>query len=187
MNKLRRGIGNTFLEAEMRIIQKSINKETDEIENKEPSKFLDAIMILSGSEDHEIKSTAFSSLSRISEQGSTYETIMAQIRRDIDCPDANYMKFIIGRVDEDKAKFEEEFKDELVEQLNTGFISLLALAHDPTEDEVQNATSSFKIFLKTKEPAPDLDPKNFSSEQLAHIKLLHNLQLSNEMFFIEVF
>ena len=159
----------------MRIIQKSIIKEAIEIENQEPSKFLDAIMILSGSEDHEIKSTAFSSLSRISEQGTNYETIMAQIRRDVECPEANYMKFIIGRVDEDKAKFQEKFKDELVEQLNTGFISLLALAHDPTEDIVQYATSSFKLFLKNKDPAPDLDPKNFSSEQLAHIKHIQNL------------
>ena len=45
------------------------------------------------------------------------------------------MNFIINRVNEQKSKFEEEFRDELFEQSISGFVSLLALGHDPTDEE----------------------------------------------------
>ena len=82
----------------MKLVQNQINKEVVSIEQMAPSKFLDAIMILSGSDDMEIKSTAFSSLSKISEICSIFQTVMAQVRRDIECPNFKYKDYIIGRI-----------------------------------------------------------------------------------------
>ena len=107
-------------------------------------------MILSGSDDKEIRSTAFSSLSSLSEYSSTYESVMQQIKRDIEVPRAGldsgvqqrYFDFILSRIQKKKTDFEKIFKEDTIENRYSGFFCLLALAHDPNEKKIKNAVKS---------------------------------------------
>ena len=76
----------SFLEQNRYELQRKFQENLDQIEQQDPTSYLDAIMMLSGSEDKEIRSTAFSSLSSLSEYSSAYESIMQQIKRDIEIP-----------------------------------------------------------------------------------------------------
>ena len=87
------------------MLEKKYAQTLDMIEDEHPECFLDAIMMLSGSDDKEIRSTAFSSLSSLSEYSSLYQSVMAQIKRDISLPKnlgsrnaSNYYSFIFERI-----------------------------------------------------------------------------------------
>lgn len=77
------GVKLSLIEAKAKSIEKQLDKELIDIEIEDPKFYLDAIMILSGSDDETIKSTAFSTLSTISELSSSTQSVMTQVLRDI--------------------------------------------------------------------------------------------------------
>ena len=140
------GIKRKFIQAHLKSYRRLIDYRVFDIEESSPEHYLDAIMLLSGSNEVDIKSTAFSSLSNLSEISSVYPPVMAQVKRDIESED-DYFKFITQRIDQLNKRFYSKFSDKSMERQCSGFSCLLSLAHDSNENEVQLAMSKLNYFM----------------------------------------
>lgn len=92
---------------------------------------LDAIMLTSGNDHINIRTTAFSTLSSLSKYSSQCKSVMAQIQRDIDIPpelgSKGYHDFMKDRLQKQKDGFYEKHKDEKIEKMYSGLYTLLRL------------------------------------------------------------
>ena len=70
------------LDEEKQFSKQQMKKEIQRIKGESPENVLDAIMILSGSENDYIKATAFSTLNTLATESSHSKTVMAKIKRD---------------------------------------------------------------------------------------------------------
>ena len=135
---------------------------------------LDALMYLSGNDSsNEIRTTAFSTLSNLSKNSASCQHVTAQIARDIKIPSdlqaKDYLSFIQKRLQTQKDMFYSQKKKEGVESQYSGLYSLLRLAQDPSDLEVEDASNKYIEFIKT--------PYDHENESL----------LRNEGYFIKVF
>jgi len=76
---------------------------------------------------------------------------MAQIQRDIDLPDTlnskNHLDFIKKRLSEQKDKFENRLKNPIMETKFTGLYSMLRLAQEPNDQEIEDASNRYIEFI----------------------------------------
>ena len=129
--------------------QTSEDKEAkiEEIKNDKIDHILDSIMYLSGNESKSIGTTAFSTLSSLSKFSSTCVSVMAQIERDIkmdpELTSKNYLEFIKKRLINQKDLFCEQINSDNTEEEFSGLFSLLRLAQDPNDCEIEAASDKY--------------------------------------------
>ena len=85
------------------MLNSEVEEVVQEIKESDVSNILDAIMLTSGNENINIRTTAFSILSSMSKYSSSCKTIKAQIERDIILPgnltSKHYHDFMTSRLD----------------------------------------------------------------------------------------
>ena len=155
-----------------------IKEATRKVEKQPVEYILDAIMYLSGNDSKFIRTTAFSTLSSLSKYSSNCPSVMAQITRDIEIPDnmtsKEYLTFIRERLQQQKDLFYDKIKDEIKFKF-TGLYSLLRLAQEPTEVEIEDACNMFIDFIK--KPYDPLDSNIVENEEY-FIKVFASLKHS---------
>lgn len=140
------------------------NQETEDVLERlrnQPVEFvLDAIMYLSGNDSKFIRTTAFSTLSSLSKYSSQCRSVMTQIERDIEIPpdktSKDYLDFLRNRLQTEKEKFDQKHKNSDTEARCSGLYSLLRLAQEPSEDEIEDATNKYITFIGQPYDASDL-------------------------------
>jgi hypothetical protein len=153
--------------------EKQIDILVAKTEEEAHSYMLDAIMFFSGSKSTRIRTTAFSTLSSLSLFSSRCRSVMSQIQRDINlkgtATSKTYCEFIEGRLNVKKEAFFNETRGKDVETRFSGLYSLLRLALNPSDEEIEAAMDKYIEFIKL-----PYDPENKD-----HVR--------NEGYFIQVF
>ena len=162
-------------------IQSGISKKLKLVEqNNDAIQYIvDAIMFCSSSDNDQIRSLAFSTLSSLSEYSSNDRTIMAQIKRDTKILDTSedYLKFIKERIELAKESFVSEFRTENIEQTNPGIFSLIQIAYGTCHSDIENAINTYVQYMKQLEAVEEPMKDQRVSDMTVDILKLQPVQI----------
>ena len=162
-------------------IQSGISKKLKLVEqNNDALQYIvDAIMFCSSSDNDQIRSLAFSTLSSLSEYSSNDRTIMAQIKRDTKILDTSedYLKFIKERIELAKESFVLEFRTENLEKTYPGIFSLIQIAYGTCHSDIENAINTYVQYMKQLESVEEPMKDQRVSDMTVDILKLQPVQI----------